>query len=172
MTTTLRSGEVAAAAGVNLQTLRYYERRGLLAKPARTSGGHRAYPPDAVTIVRVIKAAQRLGFTLGEVAGLLDAGRHRHGTAPDAGLRRQAEVKLAEIDARIADLQTIRQTLAAAVAAGCDDLATCAASPDCPLPFAELAGEHLVAERLTAERLASERLADGREPDGREPGGP
>jgi MerR family mercuric resistance operon transcriptional regulator len=154
MTTTLRSGEVAAAAGVNLQTLRYYERRGLLAEPARTSGGHRAYPPDAVTIVRVIKAAQRLGFTLEEVAGLLAAGRHRHGSAPDAGLRRQAEVKLAEIDARIADLQTIRQTLAAAVAAGCDDLATCAASPDCPLPFVELAGE----------RLGGEPESGGREP--------
>jgi MerR family mercuric resistance operon transcriptional regulator len=137
----LRSGEVAAAAGVNQQTLRYYERRGLLAEPRRTSGGHRAYPPDAVTMVRVIKAAQRLGFTLEEVAGLLDAGRHRHGTAPDASLRHQAAAKLSEIDARIADLQTIRQTLAAALDAGCDDLAACAANPDCPLPFAELAGE-------------------------------
>jgi MerR family mercuric resistance operon transcriptional regulator len=166
MTTTLRSGEVAAAAGVNLQTLRYYERRGLLADPARTSGGHRVYPPDAVTIVRVIKAAQRLGFTLDEVASLLDAGRHRHGTGPDAGLRRQAEVKLAEIDARIDDLQTIRQTLAAAVAAGCDDLATCAASPDCPLPFAELAGERPAGERGPAGRLVGERLVGGREPGG------
>jgi DNA-binding transcriptional MerR regulator len=135
----LRSGEVAAAAGVNLQTLRYYERRGLLAEPRRTSGGHRAYPPDAVTMVRVIKAAQRLGFTLDEVAGLLDAGRHRHGTVPDAGLRHRAAVKLSEIDARIADLQTIRESIAAALDAGCDDLATCAASPVCPLPFAELA---------------------------------
>jgi MerR family mercuric resistance operon transcriptional regulator len=172
MTTALRSGEVAAAAGVNLQTLRYYERRGLLAEPARTSGGHRAYPPDAVTVVRVIKAAQRLGFTLDEVAGLLDAGRHRHGTAPDAGLRRQAEVKLAEIDARIADLQTIRQTLAAAVAAGCDDLAACAASPDCPLPFVELAGEPLEGERWAGECEPSGREPDGYEPGGCEPGEP
>ena len=58
--TGLRTGELAAAAGVNIQTLRYYERRGLLAEPQRTLGGHRLYPEDAVTVLRVIKAAQRL----------------------------------------------------------------------------------------------------------------
>jgi DNA-binding transcriptional MerR regulator len=78
MTSGLRSGEVAAAAGVNLQTLRYYERRGLLAEPDRTLGGHRLYPSVTLTVLRVIKAAQRLGFTLDEVADLLDAGRHHH----------------------------------------------------------------------------------------------
>jgi MerR family transcriptional regulator, mercuric resistance operon regulatory protein len=135
----LRSGEVAAAAGVNLQTLRYYERRGLLEEPCRTTGGHRAYPPDAVTRVRVIKVAQGLGFTLDEVAGLLEAGRHRHGTRPGISLRRRVRGKLAEIDAKIAALHTIRSTLAAALEAGCDDLATCATTPECPLPFAELA---------------------------------
>ncbi|MFI6163184.1 MerR family transcriptional regulator [Micromonospora sp. PTRAS2] len=82
----LRSGQLATAAGVNPQTLRYYERRGLLAAPQRSPGGHRLYPPDVVTLLRVIKTAQRLGFTLDEVAGLLDAGRHRHGGRPDAGL--------------------------------------------------------------------------------------
>jgi MerR family transcriptional regulator, mercuric resistance operon regulatory protein len=81
----LRSGEVAAAAGVNLQTLRYYERRGLLEEPHRTDGGHRMYPPDAVTTLRVIKAVQRLGFTLDEIADLLQTGRHRHGTRPTPG---------------------------------------------------------------------------------------
>jgi MerR family mercuric resistance operon transcriptional regulator len=68
----LRSGEVARAAGVNPQTLRYYERRGLLSEPERTLGGHRVYRAEAVTVLRVIKAAQRLGFTLDEVAELLD----------------------------------------------------------------------------------------------------
>ncbi|MFG2025006.1 MerR family DNA-binding transcriptional regulator [Streptomyces sp. NPDC048825] len=58
---TLRSGQVAEAAGVNPQTLRYYERRGLLPEPQRSNGGHRMYPPHAVTVLRVIKAAQRLG---------------------------------------------------------------------------------------------------------------
>ncbi|MEU8678744.1 MerR family transcriptional regulator [Streptomyces sp. NPDC048560] len=75
----LRSGQVAEAAGVNVQTLRYYERRGLLAEPRRTNGGHRVHGEEAVTALRVIKAAQRLGFTLEEVAELLAAGRHRHG---------------------------------------------------------------------------------------------
>jgi DNA-binding transcriptional MerR regulator len=136
----LRSGEVAAAAGVNLQTLRYYERRGLLEEPHRTDGGHRMYPPDAVTTLRVIKAVQRLGFTLDEIADLLQTGRHRHGTRPDAGLRRQAAAKLSEVDVRIADLQTIRATLTSALEAGCDDLTTCAGTPGCPLPFSDLAG--------------------------------
>src|SRR5690349_22698950 len=96
----LRSSQVAAAAGVNLQTLRYYERRGLLAEPERSLGGHRLYPDEAVTVLRVIKAAQRLGFTLDEVADLLDAGRHRH----DSSLSTKARAKLAEVEAKIADL--------------------------------------------------------------------
>lgn len=137
----LRSGQVAAAAGVNLQTLRYYERRGLLAEPVRTLGGHRLYPPETVTTLRVIKTAQRLGFTLEEIADLLAAAAHRHGRRDhDAGLRERTRAKLAEVEKKIDDLTVIRDTLRAAVAAGCDDLATCASSPACPLPFAALAG--------------------------------
>ena len=79
----LRSGEIADAAGVNVQTLRYYERRGLLHEPNRTLGGHRLYPPEAVTVLRVIKAAQRLGFTLDEVADLLKVSRLRAGRRAD-----------------------------------------------------------------------------------------
>lgn len=63
-----RSGRVAAEAGVNLRTLRYHERRGLLDEPRRTLGGHQLYPPETVTVLRMIKTAQRLGFTLDEVA--------------------------------------------------------------------------------------------------------
>jgi MerR family mercuric resistance operon transcriptional regulator len=138
--TGLRSGQVAAAAGVNLQTLRYYERRGLLAEPERSLGGHRLYPPDAVTVLRVIKAAQRLGFTLDEVADLLDAGRHRHGRRrTEPGLHTRARSKLTEVEARIADLQVIAGTLRAALDAGCDDLVACAGDSCCPIPFATLA---------------------------------
>ncbi|NED97836.1 MerR family transcriptional regulator [Phytoactinopolyspora alkaliphila] len=132
----LRSGALAAAAGVGRETLRYYERRGLLARPERTLGGHRLYPPEAVTMVKIIKAAQRLGFTLDEVAALIDVGGHRHAN-PD--LRSQAAAKLAETEARITDLTIIRDTLRAALDAGCRDLATCAEAPDCPLPFTEIA---------------------------------
>jgi DNA-binding transcriptional MerR regulator len=134
----LRSGEVAAVAGVNLPTLRYYERRGLLAEPRRTLGGHRLYPPETVTLLRVIKAAQRLGFTLDEVADLLDAGRHRHGQRPDAGLPDRVRAKLADIEAKIADLSIIKETLRQALTVGCDDLIACADTPGCPLPFADL----------------------------------
>ncbi|GAA0236712.1 MerR family transcriptional regulator [Cryptosporangium japonicum] len=133
MTEVLRTSQVAAAAGVNTQTLRYYERRGLLAEPDRTTGGHRLYPPEAVTVLRVIKVAKRLGFTLDEVADLLEAGRHRH--RPDSGLRAGAQAKLAEVEERIRDLQTIRATLVDALDAGCDDLAACA-SNDCCLGVA------------------------------------
>jgi DNA-binding transcriptional MerR regulator len=135
----LRPGQVAAAAGVNLQTLRYYERRGLLAEPARTLGGHRLYPDEAVTVLRVIKTAQRLGFTLDEVADLLDTARHRHGPGDGTGLRQRAEQKLIDVEQRIADLELIARMLREAIEAGCEDLIECASIPGCPLPFAELA---------------------------------
>lgn len=135
MTTGLRTGQVAAAAGVNTQTLRYYERRGLLAEPDRSPGGHRLYPTEAVTVLRIIKAAQRLGFTLDEVAELLETDRHRHPAA--TGLQSRARVKLAEVDAHLADLRTVRRALVEALEAGCDDLVRCAASDCCPLPFTD-----------------------------------
>ena len=144
MSSGLRSGDVAAAAGVNRQTLRYYERRGLLREPDRSLGGHRLYPPETVTTLRVIKAAQRLGFTLDEVSGLLDAGRHHHRgprQSPDVRLAAQARAKLAEVEAKIADLEVIAGSLRAAVAAGCEDLVECADAPCCPIPFAVI-GEH------------------------------
>ena len=139
----LRTGQIAEAAGVNQQTLRYYERRGLLAAPDRSPGGHRLYPAEVVTILRVIKAAQRLGFTLDEISDLLEAGRHRHGSKPDAGLQARARDKLADVETKIADLTVIAASLRAAVDAGCDDLIDCAHSPTCPLPFAEIAAKTL-----------------------------
>ena len=139
----LRSGQVAAAAGVNVETLRYYERRGLLADPDRSSGGHRLYPAETVTVLRVIKAAQRLGFTLDEVADLLEVGRHRHRPARgrrvhDAGLQARAQAKLIEVEERISDLVTIRDNLRAAVDAGCADLIECSGNECCPIPFATI----------------------------------
>ena len=146
MTAALRTGQLANAAGVTVQTLRYYERRGLLAEPERTLGGHRLYPAETVTVLQVIKAAQRLGFTLDDVAELLEVGRHRHrGRSP--GLQGRATDKLAEVEARIADLTVIRDTLHAALDAGCDDLMACADSDCCPLPFGEIAASTTVPER-------------------------
>jgi DNA-binding transcriptional MerR regulator len=133
----LRSGELARAAGVNPQTLRYYERRGLLQRPRRSPGGHRLYPPEALALLGVIKAAQRLGFTLDEVAELLEAGRRPHLNGP---LHERAVAKLAQIDHKIAQLRTIREALAGVVAARCDSLLGCSC-PGCPLPFVEI-GQH------------------------------
>lgn len=132
----MRASEVADAAGVNRETLRYYERRGLLNKPDRTPGGHRLYDEQAMTTLRVIKAAQRLGFSLDEVADLIEVGRRgRH----DRGLKHRAQGKLVEIDERIAELQQIRTALTAAIEAGCDDLHQCADNECCPIPFVGLA---------------------------------
>jgi len=138
VTTGLRSGQVARSAQVNVQTLRYYERRGLLREPERSPGGHRLYPPETVTVLRVIRAAQRLGFTLNEVSDLIEAGHHRHSTRSGNALRTLATAKLGEVEARLADLAVIRDTLRAAVDVGCDDLSTCAVTGCCPVPFAQL----------------------------------
>jgi MerR family mercuric resistance operon transcriptional regulator len=132
---TLRSGQLAKAAGVNVQTLRYYERRGLLPASRRTSGGHREYDQDAVTVLRVIRGLQRLGFTLQEIAELVRVGSHR---GPRPGLRDAAVAKLAEVEAKIRDLEQVRATLTDVVEAGCTDLAACSCEPACPIPFAEI----------------------------------
>lgn len=128
----LRSGELAAAAGVNVQTLRYYERRGLLGRPDRSLGGHQRYPERTLTILRIIKAAQRLGFSLDEVAQLLGSAPRR---VREAGLPVRTAGKLAEVDAKLAELTEVRDTLRAMLAAGCDDLFVCSENPSCPLPF-------------------------------------
>jgi DNA-binding transcriptional MerR regulator len=131
----LRISEVADAAGINKETLRYHERRGLIDQPDRSPGGHRLYDDQAVTTLRVIKAAQRLGFTLDEVAELIEVGRRR---GPEADLQVRAREKLLEVDERIADLTLIRASLVAAIDAGCKDLHECAGNDCCPIPFVEL----------------------------------
>lgn len=114
-------------AGVNPQTLRYYERRGLLERPPRSSSGYRAYPVDAVDVVRFVKRAQQLGFTLTEVGDLL----HLADGGPDNcdAARVVAEERLADLEAKIADLQEMRGALQQLVG-------TCAlprSDRDCPL---------------------------------------
>ncbi len=136
---TLRAGQVAAAAGVNRETLRYYERRGLLDVHDRSPGGHRLYDGQAVVTLRVIMAAQRLGFTLDEVADLLEAGQRR---GRNQRLQTRAQLKLIEVEERLADLNTIRDSLIAAIDAGCDDLHACAGNDCCPIPFYEITRAH------------------------------
>ncbi len=107
----LTIGTVAAAAGVNVETIRFYHRKGLLAEPDKPYGGIRRYSEIDVERVRFVKAAQRLGFTLDEVAGLLrlDDGAH----CDEA--RALADQKLADVRTRLADLRRIESVLAGLV---------------------------------------------------------
>jgi Hg(II)-responsive transcriptional regulator len=110
----VRTSEVAARAQVNPQTLRYYERRGLLPEPARSPTGYRAYGAQAVRIVRFIKRAQELGFTLDDVETLLElADGGPEGCEPTRAI---AVAKVADLDARITDLRAMRAALARLVA--------------------------------------------------------
>ena len=105
----MRIGTAAEQAGVNIQTLRYYERRGLLPRPPRRTSGYREFPDDAVRIVRFIKRAQDLGFTLGEVEELikLRSEKRRDRTR----VRAVAETRVRQVDRKIAELQAIKQAL-------------------------------------------------------------
>lgn len=101
--------EAAEAAGVNVQTIRYYERRGLLPKPSRRASGYREFSAEAVRIVRFVKRAQDLGFTLDEVAELL---RLRGDRKRDRGrIRGVAERRLRQVRSKIAELTAMADAL-------------------------------------------------------------
>lgn len=103
-------GRLAEAAGVPTDTVRYYERRGLLAEPRRTAGGYRDYDEGALRRLRALRRAQALGFTLDEASGLLALSRDAHADA-EAVHERTVE-KIADLDARIAELERTRDALA------------------------------------------------------------
>lgn len=106
----LSRGEVAHAAQVNIETLRYYERRGVIPTPGRSQSNYRKYPAETVPRVRFIKHAQDLGFTLEDIKALLALRATRGAKAEQ--VRSQAAAKVADIDLRIADLQRMRAALA------------------------------------------------------------
>ena len=108
-------GKLARAAGVNTETVRYYERRGLLPEPPRTESGYRQYDEESVLRVRFIKEAQALGFTLDEVRELLALRVDADTTCEQ--VRRQAEVKVAQIQAKIATLRHMQAILNEMIAA-------------------------------------------------------
>ena len=107
--TGLKVGEVAKQAGVNLQTIHYYERRGLLPKPPRTGSNYRAYPEDAVPRVRFIKRAQEIGFTLKEIQQLLSLRAAPRTRCAD--VRERAGAKVQDIDDKVRTLQAMRKAL-------------------------------------------------------------
>lgn len=110
----LRIGEVARQAGVNPQTIHYYERRGLLPKPPRSRSNYRLYPAETLRQIRFIKRAQELGFSLKEIQELVSLRatlRTRSGQ-----VRGRAEAKLRDIDEKIRLLRAMRRALAGLVA--------------------------------------------------------
>jgi MerR family transcriptional regulator, copper efflux regulator len=108
-TSTMRIGELARRAGVNVQTVRYYERRGLLHDPRGRGDGYREYTEATIARLRFIRRAQELGFTLAEIDELLTL-RLDPGTTADE-VRSRAEAKIAEVEAKIRDLERIRHAL-------------------------------------------------------------
>jgi DNA-binding transcriptional MerR regulator len=102
-------GRVAGAAGVSIDTIRFYERQGLIEKPRRNFSGYRNYSDGVLDRLRFINDAKRLGFTLKEVRELLSEGVKS--TAECGPVTRKAEVKLVEMNEEIARLQRLRVTL-------------------------------------------------------------
>jgi MerR family copper efflux transcriptional regulator len=134
---TLTIGRLAARAGVGVATIRFYERRGLLAEPERTPAGYRRYPAAVVNRLRFIRRAQELGFTLAEIGELLSL---TAAAASDCVPVRHSTVrKIESIDRRIRDLQRMRAALvelqAACVGSG--------PAAECPILDALAAGDAL-----------------------------
>ena len=109
----LTIGAVAKAAGVNVETIRFYQRRTLLSEPGKPYGGIRRYDETDVTRVRFVKSAQRLGFSLDEIAGLLQLEDGTH--CEEASVL--AEHKLEDVRKRLADLRRMERTLSQLVQA-------------------------------------------------------
>ncbi len=123
----LTIGEVAAAAAVNVQTVRYYERRGILVPTRRTSSGYRQYDGDAVARLQFIRHAQTLGFSLAEIEELLALRIPRASAC--RSVERRTRDKIDDVERRIRDLQRIKQTLER-LAAACRSRRT---SDHCPI---------------------------------------
>lgn len=120
-------GEVAKAAEIGVETVRFYEREGLIAEPPRRRSGYRQYPPDTVRRVRFIRRAKELGFTLTEIGELLEL--RVDPTKSCADVRTLARAKMADIEAKMLDLARIQAALAELVR-------TCrgkGATSDCPI---------------------------------------
>ena len=124
---TLRIGQLAEQASVNVETVRYYERRGLLPEPARTGSGYRQYESDSVRRIAFIKRAQNLGFSLAEISELLDL--RPRSAAACVEVESRARDKISLVDRKIGELRRIKSALQR-LAASC---ATRTPAGDCPI---------------------------------------
>ena len=121
----LTVGHLAKQAGVNLETIRFYERRGLLPKPPRSASGYRLFPVEAARQLRFIRRAQELGFSLTEIRELLSLRLSRGTTSAD--IRTRAKAKIVDIEARIKSLGSMKKSLRklTKVCDGCVPMAEC-----------------------------------------------
>jgi len=108
--TKLTIGRLAAAAGVNIETIRYYQRKGLIDEPEKPTHGFRYYPYEIIDRIKFIKRAQQLGFSLQEISELISLG---NGRCDD--VREHAEIKRDLIAKQINDLQNLHETLGALI---------------------------------------------------------
>src|SRR5713226_3186082 len=124
-TKSLTIGRLAKQAGVNLETVRFYERRGLLPRPPRSASGYRLFPAEAERRLKFIRRAQELGFSLAEIAELLSLRVSRRTTSSE--IRARAEAKITDIEAKIRSLESIKKTLRKLTKAcdGCTSVAQC-----------------------------------------------
>ena len=123
----LTAGQLAKKANVNVETIRYYERRRILPRPMRTRSGYRIYPDEAVQRIRFVKRAQELGFWLKEIQELLGLSVTPGITSTD--IRKRAEMKICHIDRKIQDLKTMRKNLSQLINA----CPACAPVSECPI---------------------------------------
>ncbi len=123
----LTIGKVAKQAGIGVETIRFYERTGLLKEPPRNSSGYRQYLPEAVVKLRFIKKAKQLGFFLQEIGELFNLRRQKDATCGDVRVR--AEEKLKDIEEKIEDLTRMKEALAELVCQCSDD----GAVSECPI---------------------------------------
>jgi MerR family mercuric resistance operon transcriptional regulator len=121
----LTIGQLAKESGVNLETVRYYERRGLLPKPPRSASGYRLFPAEATRRLRFIQRAKELGFSLKEIRELLSLRASPSKTS--AEIRTRTEAKIADIEAKIRTLDSMKKTLLKLTksCAGCGPIADC-----------------------------------------------
>jgi Hg(II)-responsive transcriptional regulator len=126
---TLTIGVLARAANVGVETVRFYERKGLLKEPPRSASGYRQYPEDAVERLRFIRRAQGLGFALSEISDLLDLRVDE--VAACGSVEERARVKLVQVRGKVAELSRIEAALERLVSA-CE-----AREPTCECPILE-----------------------------------
>ena len=124
----LTIGRLAREVGVNVETVRFYERQGILPKPPRSASGYRQFPANAKRRLKFIKRAQELGFSLSEIRELLALRVSRRGTS--AEIRKRTEAKIVDIEGKIRSLDSMRKSLLKLVSScgGCTPVS------ECPIP--------------------------------------